>query len=272
MPEPRITTFPEKESLYVIHRDRNFNGIGPHRHQFWELILFERGEGKHTINGRAYHFQPGDIALLSPTDIHSITLRAGTTYDSTKVTFSYNIYHNHLNEICCFAQFPILASLCANDFTRAIQLLDMLYDEFNAPHLAGSAACSLNLIELLIILIQRNLSEHKHEQRENASKTRKILLYIQAHFCEPITLTEVSKALNYSPTYFSRLFAKEFGMPFQEYLKNLRLNYAYHLIKYSDQPVIDICYDTGFRSPTYFSKLFKQKYGCSPNHLRLHKV
>ena len=265
MVKENIRNCPALEHVYSISISRDQPDYVPHRHSFWELILFERGEGIHTINGVDYPFRPGNIALLSPTDIHYITNAPGTTRDCTKVNFSYNIWHNHLRNVCSFDHFPVVATLSDEDYDYTLQQLKMLYNEHNKLEQANDAAFSLNLIASLIILLQRNLL---NEVKSDENKIRRILLYLQEHFCEPISMTDAAAALNYSPKYFSRLFVTELGIPFHEYIKDLRLNYAYHLIKYSELTIIDICYNTGFSSPSYFSKSFKLKYGISPNHLR----
>lgn len=269
MPESKIVTCPEFMHLYTIRSDvGKYDNGRAHRHCFWELILFQRGEGIHTINGIDYPFHPGDLVLLAPSDIHQLRSADGTTFDSTKVGFTYNIYSNQLKDICRFDHFPVTVSLCDGDYAKAVSLLELLTDEFAAPQLPGSDVFSINILEQLLVLIIRNLPEQKNTQTLDTKSARKILLYIQQHFSEPITITEVANALNYSPKYFGKLFVKQMGVPFQEYLNSLRLNYAYHLIQYSDRSIIDICYETGFSSPTYFSKMFKQKYGVSPNTLR----
>lgn len=269
MSQTRIVTCPELQNLYTIRRDRGSIGNGrTHRHSFWELILFERGNGIHTINGIPYPFHAGEVALLAPSDIHQLRAADGTTFDCTMVGFTYNIYSNHLKDICKFDRFPVIAELSSSDFAKAASLLNLLDEEFAAPQLPGTDIFSMNILEQLLVLITRNLPGQKNTQSADANNTRKILLYIQQHFSEPISITDVASALNYSPKYFGKLFFKQMGVTFQEYIKSLRLNYAYHLIQFSDQPITDICYETGFSSPTYFSKMFKQKYGFSPNHLR----
>lgn len=269
MPENGIIICPELTHLYSIRRDINSTGNGRmHRHPFWELILFIRGEGRHTINGITYHFRPHDLSLLAPSDFHQLCAEENTSFDSIKVGFTYNIYSGQLKNICSFDRFPINVSLGDADYKKMIALLEMLDDEYAAPQLPGSDAFSMNLLEQLVILVARNLPEQKNTQVMDADNSRKILLYIQQHFTEPISINDAAKALNYSPKYFGKLFLQQMGLSFQEYLKDLRLNYAYHLIQYSDRTIIDICYETGFRSPTHFSKSFKQKYGFPPNHLR----
>lgn len=269
MSENRIVICPELTHLYSIRSDPDSDGNGrSHRHSFWELILFERGEGIHTINGVDYPFHPKELALLAPSDIHQLRSKTGTTFDSTKVGFTYNIYGDHLKDICRFDHFPVIVSLTDSDYAKAVSLIELLKDEYSAPQMPGTDIFSINLLEQLLILIVRNLPEQENTRAFDIKNAQRILLYIQQHFSEPITITDVASALNYSPKYFGKLFLKQMGVPFQDYLKSLRLNYAYHLIQYSDRPIIDICYETGFTSPTYFSKMFKQKYGFSPNKLR----
>ena len=269
MPETAVITCPELTRLYTVRTDHGSKGNGrSHRHSFWELILFEAGEGIHTINGIDYPFAPRNLALLAPSDIHQLRPAENTTFDSTKVGFSYNIYSDHLKDICRFDQFPVIVSLNDSDYRKASYLFELLKDEYAALQLPGTEVFSINILEQLLILLVRNLPERKNNQATDSKNARRILLYIQQHFSEPITITDVAKALNYSPKYFGKLFLKQMGVTFQDYLRSMRLNYAYHLIQYSDRSIIDICYETGFSSPTYFSKSFKQKYGFSPNKLR----
>ena len=269
MPENSVITCPELTRLYTLRTDHGSKGNGrAHRHSFWELILFESGEGIHTINGIDYPFRSRQLALLAPSDIHRLRPAENTTFDSTKVGFFFNIYSDHLKDICKFDRFPVIVSLNDSDYSKASSLFELLKDEYAAPQLPGTDVFSINILEQLLILVVRNLPEQKHTQTTDSKNSRRILLYIQQHFSEPITISDVASALNYSPKYFGKLFLKQMGVTFQDYLKSLRLNYAYHLIQYSDRSIIDICYETGFSSPTYFSKSFKQKYGFSPNHLR----
>ena len=269
MAKNNIYICPEQVSLFAVSYDQDVSDWpGNHSHPFWELILFERGNGTHFINDTAYPFMPGNMALLSPTDFHHWINEDGMTHDCFKAKFAFGLYNSRFSKACNFPQFPAVSNLCDMDFEKALQIFRILNDENNESDLSGNTALSMDLIESLLILLCRNLPSSRQAQQESYGNSRKILMYIQEHFTEPITVSDAAKALNYSPKYFSRLFSREFGVAFQEYLKVIRLNYAYHLLKHSDHPVIDICYSSGFRSPTYFSTAFKEKFGISPSQLR----
>ena len=241
------------DETFSVSYDNNINDCPPHGHPFCELILFTQGTGQHIINSSSYPFSPGCVALLSPSDTHGWKNDTGSRHCCVKLRFSYTFYFSHLSELCCFKFLPVTTRLCDSDYNTAVQLLGLLYQEQQNSSRINSALFAENLIEQILILLQRNLPGHKNDPSKNQLISRKILQYLDAHFREPISAYDAAKALNYSPKYFSHIFSREFHVPFQDYLHSLRLNYAFMLVKYSDQPIIDICYQAGFRSPSYFS-------------------
>lgn len=269
MANKEIQTSDDLRNLFLILRERQSANTSPvHRHPFWEVILFEDGEGIHTINGVDYPFKPCDLALLAPSDIHQIRPIEGTTFSCTKVCFPYSIYGSKLKDLCRFDRFPIIISMNNKDYTKANILLGLLEEEYNAVGLPGNDIFSINLVEQLFVLIVRNLDTKTDVKSSGTNHISNILMYIQNHFTENITIEDVASLCNYSPKYFGRLFLKQIGMSFQDYLTSLRLNYAYHLIAHSERSILDICYEAGFTSPTYFSKSFKRRYGFPPSQLR----
>jgi transcriptional regulator GlxA family with amidase domain len=52
------------------------------------------------------------------------------------------------------------------------------------------------------------------------------------------------------------------------YLLQLRLQRAWHLLKTTDLNVSEIAYDVGFKDASYFSRVFKKHFGGSPIEMR----
>lgn len=254
--------------MFLVSYDNNVKDCPAHGHPCFELILFTQGTGQHIVNGSSYAFSPGCIALLSPSDTHEWKNDTDARHCCIKLRFSCAFYFSHLSELCYFQFLPVTTRLCDGDYHTVIQLLGLLYQEQQDASRLNSTLFAENLVEQILILLQRNLSSRDNNVSKSYLTHRKILQYLEAHFREPITAEEAAKTLNYSPKYFSHLFVKEFNVSFQEYLQSLRLNYAFTLVKYSDQPIIDICYQAGFRTPSYFSTAFKKKYGQTPRDVR----
>ncbi|HAA24840.1 MAG TPA: hypothetical protein DCE11_01795 [Ruminiclostridium sp.] len=88
--------------------------------------------------------------------------------------------------------------------------------------------------------------------------------YIRDNFKDEITLEELSRKMNISPQYFSRLFKEETGYNFIEYLTFVRIEHSKILLTTTNMTVKEICYNVGYGDPNYFSRLFKKNTGMSP--------
>jgi two-component system response regulator YesN len=71
-----------------------------------------------------------------------------------------------------------------------------------------------------------------------------------------------------SPYYLSRLFRKEMGISFSEYLKTVRVSIAKKLLKETAANVLEVCLEVGYQDPSYFSRVFKEKEGVNPSDYR----
>lgn len=92
--------------------------------------------------------------------------------------------------------------------------------------------------------------------------------YISENYQNKITLSDLSKITNYSPTYLQSLFTTATGMSPCEYLIAERIKQAKLLLVHSDMPISEIAYTCGFSSQSYFAKIFKKHLSCTPAEYR----
>ncbi len=92
--------------------------------------------------------------------------------------------------------------------------------------------------------------------------------FIAAHFCEPIQIKDVAQAVGVTPRHLSRIFRQISDHSLNEYITQLRLSNAQRLLVTTDCKIIDIMYESGFRSQAWFYRIFQQQAGCSPSHYR----
>ena len=99
---------------------------------------------------------------------------------------------------------------------------------------------------------------------------KKVITYINLHYCNNISLKSVAETIHVNCTYLSTLFKRELGISFVAYLNSVRLAHAEELLNNSALTVTEVCLSTGFSSSSYFTKLFKAKNGTTPNEFRRH--
>lgn len=74
--------------------------------------------------------------------------------------------------------------------------------------------------------------------------------------------------INYSASYFSKMFHELTGSSFTQYLKDYRLEIAADKLITTDKTITEISQETGFCNLPYFSRSFQHKFGVTPNEYR----
>ena len=92
--------------------------------------------------------------------------------------------------------------------------------------------------------------------------------YIREHYRERITLEDAAALVALSPPYLSRLFKRETGVCFQDYVNLERVNHAAELLLYSDLSLPEIAEYVHFPNQSYFGKIFKRIKNTTPRAYR----
>lgn len=93
--------------------------------------------------------------------------------------------------------------------------------------------------------------------------------YIGKNYNDPdLSLKKISEVFSISESYFSYLFKAETGRNFSEYLEELRMQQAMHLLKETNTPLSELYSHLGYSNPNSFRRAFKKVYGASPKAFR----
>jgi len=104
-------------------------------------------------------------------------------------------------------------------------------------------------------------------QQSNINMKR-LLEYIEDHYDEPLSLTDLAKHFHFNPSYLSSLFTSHNKESFKEYLNKLRTDKASELLRENVAPISEISSLVGYGDHSYFCKVFKKYTGLSPSHYR----
>jgi two-component system response regulator YesN len=96
--------------------------------------------------------------------------------------------------------------------------------------------------------------------------------YVSLHLDKRISLEEVADHLFLNSSYFSRLFKKETGETFIEYVTRMKMSRAKELLDQTSHPVGKICEMLGYDNQSYFIKIFKASVGVTPVEYRGQKT
>jgi YesN/AraC family two-component response regulator len=93
---------------------------------------------------------------------------------------------------------------------------------------------------------------------------KKVFDYIEAHYHQGITLSDVAAAVGYSPAYLTNQVSKQTGKSVNTWIVKRRMDAACSLLKSTNLTMEEIAAKIGYQSACHFSRQFRQHHGLSP--------
>ena len=147
-------------------------------------------------------------------------------------------------------------------------LADKLYNNETYHILAGIAKKSLGNMKMYITYISNAISDYFDQESADISIALAIKEYVDQHYNEDIFRADLSKLFHIDAAYAVRLFKKEFGLSFKNYVIDKRIGVAKELLVTTDLPINTISDSVGYGNYSYFTRIFKKITGSTPMEFR----
>lgn len=109
------------------------------------------------------------------------------------------------------------------------------------------------------------------DRKKSNNQMKQMMLYIQEHYAEKITVAQVANAAFLSERAVFRLFRDCLHVTPAEYMRNYRLQMACRMLEGNEHAIGEIGEACGLGSNSYFGKIFKEEIGCTPLEYRYKK-
>lgn len=119
--------------------------------------------------------------------------------------------------------------------------------------------------EAIIMDIAGQLGKQANPQSHIISDA---IRYIDLHYMDNLTLQSVAAEVHVTPVWLSKLFRKEQGRTFLDYLTDVRMAKAKELLGDNRFKIYQVAQDVGYKDPVYFSKAFRKYAGHTPKEYR----
>lgn len=250
-----------RELPFDVHVSDNLT-FYPHIHGQVELVFVEEGEIGLTVDGEDAVLGPGDLAMVFPNTVHSY--HTETASRVVLVIFSTELTGDYLKTLATMR--PVSPYLRGSELHGDVPLFLRRFLE--STEWAGGRKLLGGYLTVVLGRIFQCMPLEKASAQGDPGLMRRLLLYIDGHFQEPLSLGDVARELGVSKYYLSRFFTGKIGCGYTAYVNTLRARYAEKLLLGSDLPVTDIVYEAGFDSLSTFYRAFRQCYGESPGQYR----
>jgi AraC family transcriptional regulator len=99
-------------------------------------------------------------------------------------------------------------------------------------------------------------------------RVKRVTEFVRAHIEEAITLNELAREVDLSPSHFCSLFRKTSGITPHQFVLRCRIQHAKTLLTQSKSSILDVALASGFRTHQHFSRIFHRLVGVSPSIYR----
>lgn len=235
---------------------------GPHKRHRDSIYLILDGQGKITVNGETIYPKKNNMVLLPKNSVVSLYSENKTCYNKYWCEFVM-----HFNGISLFdiIDFPYMIEL--EDSSRALKLLQTLFDLNFRTDAASALMVKSILLELVAMFLENDTRETKREATDNPFIHR-MKAFINEHITENLSVKTLANEMCFNEKYFISVFKQNFGTTPALYVKNLRLEKAKHMLLYSDDKITYIINKTGYSNLQKFSRDFKNHTGFTPSEFR----
>ena len=111
-------------------------------------------------------------------------------------------------------------------------------------------------------------ADEKQEYYDTSTLISKAKAYIKDHIYKDISQEETANYLYISPSYLSRIFRKQTGENFLQYVTRVKMEEAIELLKDPQYKTYQVSEKLGYKTPRYFSRLFRNHTGMNPSEYR----
>lgn len=240
-----------------------------HYHPEYELTLILEGAGKRMVGDSHDHFSPGDLVLLGPDLPHTWVSESPSS--AVVIQFSDAFMTPLLQYPECERIRKLLSRSAQGLYFPAKPTILDAIQRLPAHKGVGRITGLLDVLQTLYSTPAHPLASPYFQPargRKAEGRINKVCQYIQRHSSGDVSLQKIASLVNLSESAFCKFFKRTTGKTFSDYLVDIRVGHACHLLSESDDTISEVAYRSGFDSLTYFNRVFLRKKGLRPREFR----
>lgn len=106
------------------------------------------------------------------------------------------------------------------------------------------------------------------DPRFSRRRLARIVEYIEEHLSEELSLAQLARVVDMSPSHFRVVFKRSTGFPVHQYVIRSRVEYAAALLTRENLPLSDVALQAGFANQSHMARCMKRLTGLTPATIR----
>ncbi|HEY6514979.1 MAG TPA: AraC family transcriptional regulator [Steroidobacteraceae bacterium] len=242
---------------FVAHR------YARHAHEYAVIGLVESGVQSFAYRGSRHITPAGRIFVVNPDEPHTGEAVSSTGYVYRTLYLDEALLTRTMSELRGPASRSTLIRGAVLEHPALAASLARLHRAL------ARAAPALEQESLLLSALTLLLTQHAVVPRAAPRAGREPAAvatardYINTHFNEDVSLSQLARLARLSPWYFARVFEKAVGLPPHAYLDGVRISHARALLD-SGQSIAAAASCAGYADQSHLTKRFRRLLGITP--------
>ena len=218
-------------------------------------------------------FHPGDMTAMSPMIYHRTFPLSREPYVNYLIKISAELAEEFAREIDpkiwqdVFE--PISLSFHPDDSKKAQELIADMLEVYEEKADYSMILLKGMLYRLIILMWEKHIKNGSQRFRATLSnEIMEVMYFVEQNYSDDIRLNNAAEIAGFSEGHLSRQFSTQVGVPFSEYLVNVRLRHVKEQLLHTDLPISEIAFRTGFTNADYLSACFHRHEGMTPTAFR----
>lgn len=280
IPIRKISTAPQEPNLtrsFSIRKVQNMLAGKDmiqelHRHDFFYILVLEKGMGSHEIDFIPYEVSDYSIFFMRPGQVHQLKLKAACT--GFLIEFDATFYHP--NESLSSQRLKKASSknFCVFEvgkFEKLHSILTYIFTEFNTMQNGYLEIIEANLRIFMIEVIRQSKDPLTISADSNSythERLDEFLELLNSHILTHKQVSHYADLLNLSTYQLNAITKTTLNKTCSELInEQIILESKRHLLATSNQ-VAQIAFYLGYDDVSYFIRFFKKHTGYSPEAFR----
>lgn len=259
-----------REDFKVVHHQPiNMPSIPhAHKHDFYMILLIEKGSGTHTIDFKAHEVKDKMVFFLAPGQAHQWKLSKDTSGYQLMFSLKFLLPGSQRFPYFNLSASPFLP-LTDDQYFSLIQELEKMEKEvLDSEDLYIDVLQSR--LQVVLLLIKRWYSDNFSVQ-EFAPDHRIInsfLTLLETHYATHSEVSFYANEMSVTANYLNQVCRKKSGITAGDYIRERILLEAKRMLTFSTLDIKEIAYTLGFNDTSYFSRFFRKYTNSSPQEFR----
>ncbi|MBV8252734.1 MAG: helix-turn-helix domain-containing protein [Chitinophaga sp.] len=243
----------------------------PHKHDFYMLLLIEKGSGTHTIDFEDYTVQHRSIFFLAPGQAHQWDISADTHGYQVMFSPAFLAQKGPLWPFFTPNTIPVL-QLTPTQLKQLQHELHLMHEEM-AQHQLLHSSILHHRLQVVLFLLQRWYTAAHPEISHSTSNhlINKFLQMLERHYTQEAGVQFYADKLHITPSYLNQVCSRETGRTAGEYIRERILLEAKRMLSLTTMDIREIAYSLGFKDSSYFSRFFRKYTEQTPLEFRRKK-